>query len=192
VKIIVQDGMLNSDEAQAFFTNNQLAKATASGKPATFQQKIAKADKTVNGHSDNIDYDAGSRHRSSDHRCLLERRAERNSRPIAEVRRDRPEPHRGRAGTAGAARAHHHHAAPPKSQHAAGRHRRRPAHSMSVLRARNLAKSYKSRQVLRDLSLEVESGEVVGLLGPNGAGKTTAFYMIVGLNPLRTGRDLPR
>jgi lipopolysaccharide export system ATP-binding protein len=52
---------------------------------------------------------------------------------------------------------------------------------MSVLRALNLAKSYKSRQVLQDLSLEVESGEVVGLLGPNGAGKTTAFYMIVGL-----------
>ena len=55
---------------------------------------------------------------------------------------------------------------------------------MSVLRAINLAKSYKSRQVLRDLSLEVESGEVVGLLGPNGAGKTTAFYMIVGLTRL--------
>ncbi len=58
---------------------------------------------------------------------------------------------------------------------------------MSVLRARNLAKSYKSRQVLKDLSLEVESGEVVGLLGPNGAGKTTAFYMIVGLTRLEHG-----
>jgi len=58
---------------------------------------------------------------------------------------------------------------------------------MSVLRALNLAKSYKSRQVLRDLSLEVESGEVVGLLGPNGAGKTTAFYMIVGLTRLEHG-----
>jgi len=58
VKIMVQEGVLNSDEAQAFFANNQLARATASGKPATFQQKIAKADKTVNGHSDNIDYDA--------------------------------------------------------------------------------------------------------------------------------------
>ena len=58
---------------------------------------------------------------------------------------------------------------------------------MSVLRALNLAKSYKSRQVLRDLSLEVESGEVVGLLGPNGAGKTTAFYMIVGLTPCEHG-----
>ncbi len=58
---------------------------------------------------------------------------------------------------------------------------------MSVLRARSLAKSYKSRQVLKDLSLEVESGEVVGLLGPNGAGKTTAFYMIVGLTRLEHG-----
>jgi lipopolysaccharide transport protein LptA len=59
VKIVVQDGVLNSDEAQASFANNQLAKATANGKPATFQQKLAKADKTVNGHSDTIDYDAG-------------------------------------------------------------------------------------------------------------------------------------
>jgi len=69
---------------------------------------------------------------------------------------------------------------------------------MSVLRALNLAKSYKSRQVLRDLSLEVESGEVVGLLGPNGAGKTTAFYMIVGLARCEQGeiyldnRDISR
>jgi lipopolysaccharide export system ATP-binding protein len=58
---------------------------------------------------------------------------------------------------------------------------------MSVLRALSLAKSYKSRQVLKDLSLEVASGEVVGLLGPNGAGKTTAFYMIVGLTRLEHG-----
>ena len=52
---------------------------------------------------------------------------------------------------------------------------------MSLLSAEHLAKSYKSRQVVRDLSLQVNGGEVVGLLGPNGAGKTTAFYMIVGL-----------
>src|SRR2546430_12603313 len=51
------------------------------------------------------------------------------------------------------------------------------------LQATGLAKSYRSRQVVRDLSLELERGEVVGLLGPNGAGKTTAFYMIVGLVP---------
>jgi len=52
---------------------------------------------------------------------------------------------------------------------------------MSTLAARNLAKKYKSRAVVKDVSLNVTSGEVVGLLGPNGAGKTTSFYMIVGL-----------
>jgi lipopolysaccharide export system ATP-binding protein len=56
------------------------------------------------------------------------------------------------------------------------------------LRAVDLAKSYKSRQVVRDLTLEVREGEIVGLLGPNGAGKTTAFYMIVGLVPCDGGR----
>jgi len=59
---------------------------------------------------------------------------------------------------------------------------------MSRLRAEGLGKSYRSRQVVSDLSLEVASGEVVGLLGPNGAGKTTAFYMIVGLVPCDEGR----
>ncbi len=57
----------------------------------------------------------------------------------------------------------------------------------STLLARGLQKSYGARQVLRDVSLEVGSGEVVGLLGPNGAGKTTAFYMIVGLVPADAG-----
>lgn len=52
---------------------------------------------------------------------------------------------------------------------------------MPVLSAANLAKSYKGRAVVRDVSLSVESGQVVGLLGPNGAGKTTCFYMIAGL-----------
>jgi lipopolysaccharide export system ATP-binding protein len=53
--------------------------------------------------------------------------------------------------------------------------------STSVLRARNLRKSYGGRVVVENLSLHVESGEIVGLLGPNGAGKSTSFYMIVGL-----------
>jgi lipopolysaccharide export system ATP-binding protein len=52
---------------------------------------------------------------------------------------------------------------------------------MTTLSAKHLAKRYKSRTVVKDVSLEVNSGEVVGLLGPNGAGKTTSFYMIVGL-----------
>jgi lipopolysaccharide export system ATP-binding protein len=59
---------------------------------------------------------------------------------------------------------------------------------MSRLRAEGLAKRYRSRQVVKDLSMEIASGEVVGLLGPNGAGKTTAFYMIVGLVPCDAGR----
>jgi lipopolysaccharide export system ATP-binding protein len=53
--------------------------------------------------------------------------------------------------------------------------------SISTLRAANLRKSFRGRCVVEDLSLQVQSGEIVGLLGPNGAGKTTAFYMIVGL-----------
>jgi len=59
-----------------------------------------------------------------------------------------------------------------------------------TLRAEGIAKSYRSRQVVRDLSLSISSGEVVGLLGPNGAGKTTAFYMIVGLVPCDSGQIL--
>jgi len=59
---------------------------------------------------------------------------------------------------------------------------------MSRLEALGVAKRYKTRQVVKDLSLSIESGEVVGLLGPNGAGKTTAFYMIVGLVRCDQGR----
>ena len=50
-----------------------------------------------------------------------------------------------------------------------------------MLKVVNLAKSYKGRQVVQDISIEIKRGEIVGLLGPNGAGKTTCFYMIVGL-----------
>ncbi|MGA1731525.1 MAG: ATP-binding cassette domain-containing protein, partial [Burkholderiaceae bacterium] len=49
------------------------------------------------------------------------------------------------------------------------------------LSARHLRKSYAGRRVVRDVSLDVTEGQVVGLLGPNGAGKTTSFYMLVGL-----------
>lgn len=59
-----------------------------------------------------------------------------------------------------------------------------------LLKAQHLAKSYKGRQVVRDVSLTIESGQIVGLLGPNGAGKTTCFYMIVGLVNADHGRVL--
>ncbi len=58
---------------------------------------------------------------------------------------------------------------------------------MQTLRASELAKSYRSRKVVQQVSLQLSRGEVVGLLGPNGAGKTTCFYMIVGLVPADDG-----
>ena len=59
---------------------------------------------------------------------------------------------------------------------------------MSILRTHALTKSYGGRTVVRGVSIEVESGEIVGLLGPNGAGKTTTFYMTVGLTAPDSGR----
>ncbi len=58
---------------------------------------------------------------------------------------------------------------------------------MSQLRAEKLKKRYKARTVVKEVSLDVSSGEIVGLLGPNGAGKTTCFYMMVGLVALDGG-----
>jgi len=58
---------------------------------------------------------------------------------------------------------------------------------MSILSAQNLSKAFRRREVVRDVSINVKEGEIVGLLGPNGAGKTTSFYMIVGLIPCDKG-----
>ena len=56
-----------------------------------------------------------------------------------------------------------------------------------MIEAHQIAKSYKKRQIIKSVSLQLKPGEVVGLLGPNGAGKTTCFYMIVGLIPCDAG-----
>ena len=61
---------------------------------------------------------------------------------------------------------------------------------MSILSAQDISKSFKLRKVVKSLSIEISSGEIVGLLGPNGAGKTTAFYMIVGLIAADSGTIL--
>lgn len=61
---------------------------------------------------------------------------------------------------------------------------------MKLLEIKNLSKSYSGRRVVKDVSLSVRRGEIVGLLGPNGAGKTTTFYMIVGLIPPDNGEIL--
>ena len=68
----------------------------------------------------------------------------------------------------------------PKSKHAA-------VQPQSTLAVDGLTKRYKGREVVKDVSLKIHSGEIVGLLGPNGAGKTTCFYMIVGLVPMDDG-----
>ncbi|NBT91771.1 MAG: LPS export ABC transporter ATP-binding protein [Betaproteobacteria bacterium] len=70
--------------------------------------------------------------------------------------------------------------APAVASHPAGASAR-PDPAVGVLQAEHLQKSYGSRQVVKDVSMALRTGEVVGLLGPNGAGKTTSFYMIVGL-----------
>lgn len=61
---------------------------------------------------------------------------------------------------------------------------------MTILQARHLEKTYKHRKVVKDVSLHINHGEIVGLLGPNGAGKTTSFYMIVGLITCDNGEVL--
>ena len=61
---------------------------------------------------------------------------------------------------------------------------------MALLQAQNLAKSYGARQIVKDVSMSIESGQIVGLLGPNGAGKTTCFYMIVNLVNADKGKIL--
>ena len=58
---------------------------------------------------------------------------------------------------------------------------------MSRLWATGLCKKYKQRQVVQDVNISIESGQIVGLLGPNGAGKTTSFYMLAGLIPTDSG-----
>ena len=63
-------------------------------------------------------------------------------------------------------------------------------HQINVLEVKNLKKIYGPRTVVKDVSLSIKSGEVVGLLGPNGAGKTTTFYMIVGLVAANGGQIL--
>ena len=60
--------------------------------------------------------------------------------------------------------------------------------ALSILVVEDLEKNYNTKKVVKNISINVKSGEVVGLLGPNGAGKTTAFYMIVGLISCRRGR----
>ena len=62
-----------------------------------------------------------------------------------------------------------------------------PVNQVQTLKIKHLAKVYSKRWVVKDVSFEMQSGQIVGLLGPNGAGKTTSFYMVVGLVQMDKG-----
>ena len=76
----------------------------------------------------------------------------------------------------------------PVDSHSIGVEQRRDGSRVVVLCSEGLCKRYSKRSVVRDVSIEVKQGEVVGLLGPNGAGKTTTFYMLVGMTHPTEGR----
>ncbi len=139
------------------------------------------------GHADEIVYDPNDGTRAPVEGRLALGRPQRDPRPAARLQHPRsstwrrpPRPAATSACTSPSLRR--------ASTRTVPASRNRTPQPMTRLKATGLAKSYKSRQVVRDLSLEVTNGEVVGLLGPNGAGKTTAFYMIVGLVPCDAGR----
>ena len=158
VKISMEGGELTSDQADITFEKKVLVRAVITGKPASFEQRIVKTGRLAQGRADVIDYDVA--------RGVVRLSA---NAWLSDGQREisgasltySVAAFYMMVGLAGAVRAEQTH---------------------------HLAKSYKSRQILRDLSLEVSSGEVVGLLGPNGAGKTTAFYMMVGLAGCDRGR----
>ena len=174
-----QHGSLHSDQAVVEFRNKYISKATATGSPAEFEQKRSDSDETARGHAHEIVYNVNEGTvRLSNDAWLSDGHNEISGKElIYNIREQR---------VAGGSRT---------GRRRPGAHQNRSAgkpglqpESMTSLRAIGLAKSYRSRQVVRDLSIEVANGEVVGLLGPNGAGKTTAFYMIVGLVPCDAGR----
>ena len=191
VHIVTSEAELQSDSASAAVVGGQLARARAEGSPAQFEQRGGSADRQVRGRAGVIEYDfVAGIVKLTDNVWFSNGKDEfRGDVVIYNVRDERVQINPGGQGRVrgiirpqrapSATRA----GPPPTATAAAARERR-----MSLLRVEGLAKKYRSRQVVKDLSLEVARGEVVGLLGPNGAGKTTAFYMIVGLVPTDAGR----
>ena len=173
------------------FRNKLISAATITGTPAQFEQQRDDGT-TARGHANTIDYETAERHRELQcaNAWLSYGRNEITGQQLVYNIRTQSVEGQSRRSPAPDRRWPHAHRDPAEDQ--AGtqsvRQEKRPEQeTMSVLRATHLAKSYKKRQVISDLSVEVESGQIVGLLGPNGAGKTTAFYMIVGLVPPDAG-----
>ena len=185
MQIHVPDGRLNSGEAEVTFRNNEISRAVIRGQPASFEQRLKDEQKLARGRASSIEYDvrAGTVRLSGDAWLTDGQNEIRGDTLIYDIGRQRIVGNPTGRDPGGV-----HITIKPGSGHDEHRRGAEGSGSMSLLRAESLGKSYRSRQVVKDLSLEVASGEVVGLLGPNGAGKTTAFYMIVGLVPSDEGR----
>ncbi len=187
VRITMPDGKLASDSATVTFRDNQIVRAQVRGTPATFEQRLKENRQLAQGRARDIEYDVrnGTVQLAGDAWLSDGQNEIRGQKLVYDIGKQRVAANPG-ATEAGGVRITINPEADAGHQGAgdAGR----DAGTMSQLRAESLGKSYRKRQVVANLSLEVASGEVVGLLGPNGAGKTTAFYMIVGLVPCDAGR----
>ncbi len=186
VKITVPGGKLQSSEARVMFRNNAIASASIKGTPAQFEQQLKEKNQVARGRAAAIDYDVkAATVRLTGDAWLTDGNNEiRGNTLVYDIGRERVQANPSEKDPGGVKITIN---PPPEDSRGKARQWQRPM-TMSRLRAEALGKSYRSRQVVKDLSLEVTSGEVVGLLGPNGAGKTTAFYMIVGLVPCDEGR----
>jgi lipopolysaccharide export system ATP-binding protein len=190
VRIRAEGGNLSADKAVVSFRNNLISRATITGTPAEFEQLRKDGQHLARPRAHHRLPDR-ERHGELPRQCLAVGWLQRDHREGAVLQHQGTE----RAGTTERPALGHAHWRRPRAHRDPAKRpvRRRQTlrgagkETMSVLRATHLAKSYKRRQVISDLSVEVESGQIVGLLGPNGAGKTTAFYMIVGLVPPDTG-----
>ena len=175
VHIVTSEADLQSDSASAAVVKATDRRARVEGSPAEFQQRGGHADRQVRGRAGVIEYDfAAGIVKLTDQVWFSNGKDEfRGDVVIYNVRDEHVQINPGGQGRVrGIIR-------PQRSRRRRSSRRlirRQPAERrrMSLLRVEGLAKKYRSRQVVKDLSLEVARGEVVGLLGPNGAGKTTA------------------
>ena len=184
VRITVPGGSLQSSEARVQFRNNAIVRASIKGTPAEFEQRLRENDQVARGRAavDRVQRPAKAPCSLTGDAWLSDGQNEiRGNTLVYDIGRERVQANPNEKDPGGVRITIN----PPKKTGAAPEQGQR---HMSRLRAEALGKSYRSRQVVKNLSLEVASGEVVGLLGPNGAGKTTAFYMIVGLVPCDEGR----
>ncbi len=150
---------------------------TSVGKPAYYEQKPSENKDIVQAYGLTIQYFANNEKIIiiDQAKVIQQGNTFRGEKSSDDTKKQIVTAGRGKQGTIQYAFATNQYGHPTQEQNRASRT------MSSTLIAKNLAKSYKGRKVVHDVSIAIESGQIVGLLGPNGAGKTTCFYMIVGL-----------